>query len=276
MTGGSSSLGEVVLQILAARHDVYALARSTAAEKRVEREGATFVVRGDLENPESWLRAAREADAVVHLAGLRLIDHVLEHVDACQPMTVISSASVRNPAHPQSTELQEQERSLCERKRDALVILRPTMIYGSSRDRSVRLLAQLVARLPAVPRLTGGGLIQPILADDVGDAIVTTLGTAGLVAADIGGPIPIRLGTLVTALAVLLDRRVIPIAIPVRALTGLGDVISRWRPSPAVHALAMLRHDRTVAPVGREILGRAPTPLIDGLRLALSRYQMTE
>jgi uncharacterized protein YbjT (DUF2867 family) len=93
-----------------------------------------------------------------------------------------------------------------------LVILRPTMIYGSSGDKNVRLFARLVARLPVVPRLVGGGSIQPILADDVASAVATTLGTTRRIEADLGGPVAIRLGELVSELALLLDidKRVVP------------------------------------------------------------------
>jgi uncharacterized protein YbjT (DUF2867 family) len=275
VTGGSSPLGELVVPRLAVGHEVWALARSEQAARLVERRGA-HVVRGTLEDTEAWAGVARSADAVVHLAGMRLVEDLLPHVDPGQPLTVIGSASVRNAAHPKSDELRAAEQRLVLAKRAALVVLRPTMIYGASRDRSVRLLARLVARLPAVPRLVGGGVIQPVLADDVADAVATTLGTSGQLEADLGGPTAVRLGALVAELARLLDRRVVPVPVPVPVLAFLGQLVSQRRTSRGIHALAMLRRDRTVSPAGPEVFGHAPTALSDGLALALARYGQPE
>jgi nucleoside-diphosphate-sugar epimerase len=271
VTGGSSPLGEVVVPKLSERMEVHGLARSPLAAERLIREGAAAVVRGELETPGAWLSTARAADAVVHLAGMRFVDVLIRQLDVEQPLTVVGSASVHNPAHADSAWLRAGEQRLMAMKRDGLVILRPTMIYGSSRDRNIRLLARLITKLPAVPRLTGGGLIQPVLVDDVADAIVTTVG-ARFLSVDVGGPVPIRLGALVAELARLLERRVAPVPVSVDLLARIARLVSDQRPSRAIHALAMLRHDRVVAPMAPEVLGHSPTPLSQGLRLALDRY----
>lgn len=275
VTGGSSPLGEFVVPLLSASHDVRALARSDAAAGRVRHRGAA-AVEGALEDPGSWAAVAHDADVVVHLAGMRFADAVVAAVDRQQPLTVIGSASVRNQAHPLSEELRAAEARLVAAKPEALAILRPTMIYGSSGDRNVRMLARLVARLPAVPQMVGGGFIQPILVDDVASAVATTLGTTERIEADLGGPSAIRVGELVVELAQLLGRRTVRVKIPVPALAWIGDLLSRRRPSRGLHALAMLRHDRSVEPAGSDILGRHPTGLTEGLPLALSRYGIAD
>jgi uncharacterized protein YbjT (DUF2867 family) len=146
------------------------------------------------------------------------------------------------------------------------------MIYGSSVDRNVRQLVKLVRRLPIVPRFVGGGFIQPVLADDVAEAIATTLHDPGRIEADLGGPSPVRFGDVVTEIARLLGRRITPIPVPVRATARVAELLGGRKPSRAVHALAMLRHDRTVDPPGAAILGRQGTPLAEGLAIAMARY----
>lgn len=271
VTRGSSPLGERVLPRLASVHAVWALARSAAAAERVDQRGVA-PVRGQLESPGKWAASMRSADAVVHLAGLQLVDLIIGHVDHQQPLTVISSASVRSTAHARSLELRAAEARLAAAKPEALIILRPSMIYGSSRDRNVRFLARAVARLPAVPRLVGGGAIQPVFVDDVADAVATTLGDSGRLDVDLGGPAEVRIGELVAELACLLGRRIIPVPIPVRAVAAVIELASHWRRSRAIHALAMLRHDRRLPAGGAELLGHPPTPLAEGLALALARY----
>ena len=272
VTGGSSPLGELVLPRLSANHEVWALARSDVAVERVEHRGS-LAVHGTLEDATTWVENLQRADAVVHLAGMRFVDAVVGHVGTHQPLTVIGSASVRNPAHPRSGEFLAIEARLMRSKPIGLVVLRPTMIYGSSGDRNIRLLARVLATLPAIPHFIGGCVIQPVLADDVADAVAKTLGTTERIDADIGGPVPVQLGEIVAELARLLNKRVAPIPVPVPALALLSEVLYQLRPSRGIHALAMLRHDRDVVPAGNEILGHAPTPLDEGLALAMSRYQ---
>ena len=45
------------------------------------------------------------------------------------------------------------------------------MIFESRSDRNLRLLTRVLHRLPARPRFTGGGLIQPAFVDDVAAAV---------------------------------------------------------------------------------------------------------
>lgn len=272
VTGGSSPLGELVLPRLAEDHDVSALARSAGSVGRVEDRGAT-AIRGSLEDSSTWAEYVMRSDAIVHLAGMRFVDAVVAHVGAFQPLTVISSASVRNPAHPRSGEFLSIEERLIESKPNGLVVLRPTMIYGSSLDRNIRRLARLVDAMPVIPRLVGGSVIQPVLADDVADAVAFTLGSTERIEADIGGPTPVRVGDIVAGLASLLDKRVVAIPISVPAVAMLSAAIYRVRPSRGVHALAMLRHDRNVIPAGSQILGHLPTSLDEGLAIAVSRYR---
>ncbi|MFF2452888.1 SDR family oxidoreductase [Isoptericola sp. NPDC058082] len=68
VTGASGWIGSATVpHLLAAGHDVLGLARSGASARRVEELGAT-AVRGGLDDLEVLRAAARDADAVVHLA----------------------------------------------------------------------------------------------------------------------------------------------------------------------------------------------------------------
>ncbi|MEL7976334.1 NAD-dependent epimerase/dehydratase family protein [Isoptericola sp. F-RaC21] len=68
VTGASGWIGShTVPHLLAAGHDVVGLARSDASTRRIEELGAT-AVRGGLDDPSVLRAAARDADAVVHLA----------------------------------------------------------------------------------------------------------------------------------------------------------------------------------------------------------------
>src|SRR4051812_11680943 len=68
VTGGSGYIGSVVCEKLRDfGHRVIALARSDESARKLDAAGA-HAVRGDLRETSTVLRAAREADAAIHLA----------------------------------------------------------------------------------------------------------------------------------------------------------------------------------------------------------------
>jgi nucleoside-diphosphate-sugar epimerase len=69
VTGASGWIGSATVdELLAAGHEVTGLARSDSSAGAVQAKGAR-VLRGDLDDLESIRTGAREADAVIHLAG---------------------------------------------------------------------------------------------------------------------------------------------------------------------------------------------------------------
>lgn len=273
LTGGSSSLGEIVLpRLLREDRRVRALARSPTAASRVQRLGAE-VVEGDLQE-SGWHHALRRADAVVHLAGITLAPDLARLVDSMQPLVIVSSASATNPAHPLSASIRRAEEAVLEAVRGTVHIVRPTMIYGSPRDRNVRLLARLITRIPVVPRLVGGGVIQPVLADDVAGALLPGLSTRQSAVFNLGGPDTVTLGTLIDQLSSILGRWRIPMPVPVAGLTAIARIGGRIRQTRSLHALEMLRHDRTVETPEPELWAGSRTSLQAGLRIAIARYRL--
>lgn len=78
--------------------------------------------------------------------------------------------------------LREGEAALaraCERRGIAWTILRPTLIYGAARDRSLTPLARRAARWRVFGLPTGSGLRQPVHAADVAAAVLHALDGAG-------------------------------------------------------------------------------------------------
>lgn len=67
--GATGFIGSAVSKdLIAAGHQVLALARSDEAQFRLSGQGAT-VVRGDLRRPKAWSAAIHEVDAVIHVAA---------------------------------------------------------------------------------------------------------------------------------------------------------------------------------------------------------------
>ena len=66
ITGGTGFIGsEVVKELLGARHEVIGLARSEKSAEKLRIVGAT-VINGSIEDSDSLIRGAKQADAVIH------------------------------------------------------------------------------------------------------------------------------------------------------------------------------------------------------------------
>jgi nucleoside-diphosphate-sugar epimerase len=97
-------------------------------------------------------------------------------------------------------------------------IVRPTMIYGTSRDRNISRLLRFLARWPLFP-VCGNAWWQPIYVEDLADAVIAALETPTTVgrAYNLAGAYPIRFADLVRTAARSVFRRVILVRVPVVA-----------------------------------------------------------
>jgi nucleoside-diphosphate-sugar epimerase len=99
-------------------------------------------------------------------------------------------------------------------------ILRPTMIYGTARDRNISRLLRFLSRWPFFP-ICGNALWQPIYVEDLADAVVAALDrptTSGHVY-NLAGAYPLHFDDLVRTAARTLFRRVMLVRVPIAAAT---------------------------------------------------------
>jgi nucleoside-diphosphate-sugar epimerase len=97
-------------------------------------------------------------------------------------------------------------------------ILRPTMIYGTARDRNISRLLRFVRRSPVFP-LCGNGLWQPVYVEDLADAVVAALASPQTArkAYNLAGAAPLRLADLVRTAAQAMGRHVRLLPVPLQA-----------------------------------------------------------
>lgn len=270
LTGGSSPLGEALLPRLVERHGaVKCIIRSAAAAERVRRAGGDPLL-GDLTTRFD----APRADLLYHLAGIALAEEAaaLALNTRVEAVVAVSSASAVVPSHPLAARISELEAVLL-RSQIPTFGIRPTMIYGTARDRNMRYLFNLLRRLPAVPRLVDGGRLQPVFYKDVVDGLLEA--TENQMARDrfvaLGGSVVTTIGGIVNVMAALLGKPKLPIPVPVRVLSaGVRLAGARGRFS---HAVEMLGTDRVV-PLPAECGWRfASTELAEGISRAVDVYR---
>jgi uncharacterized protein YbjT (DUF2867 family) len=97
-------------------------------------------------------------------------------------------------------------------------ILRPTMIYGTARDRNISRLLRFLKQSPVFP-VCGNALWQPIYVEDLADALIAALDTPATVnqTYNVAGATPLHFSELVRTAASVLSRRVLLVRIPLGA-----------------------------------------------------------
>ena len=278
VTGGSGFLGTHVVPLLLRRgHSVTALARSDSARRRVTELGATALW-GDLDDPESVDVAFREAGAgaLVNLASLGF-GHAPTIVAAAEEARMRRAVFVSTTALFTTLDVRSKEvRTAAEKTvRDSSLewtILRPTMIYGTPRDRNMSRLLRLLGRSPIIP-VPGGGrrLQQPVHVDDVAGAVAAALEQPLAVGRsyDLAGPEPLTLVEVIREAAAAVGRQPRLVPVPLWLATGIGRVAEIVLPRPPVRVeqLRRLAEDKAFdIGVARRDLAFTPRSFADGIR----------
>ena len=174
--GGSGQIGDALLPLLReAGCEVVAVSR----QSRADRDGLRWIV-GALD--ESLALPAGDFDAVFSLGPLDAFARWLDHAGAIASRVIaFGSTSVHTKSgstDPAERDLAQRLRlaedtllALGEREKIGVTILRPTLIYGRGRDRTLTRIAALARRwrMFALPR-NATGLRQPVHADDLARA----------------------------------------------------------------------------------------------------------
>lgn len=201
LTGATGYIGGAVADALkAAGHEVFGLARSDDAVRRLEARGI-HARRGDLREPESISEAAREMDAVIHTASTNDTGAPQTDRDAIEAITqalegtnkpfiytsgiwvygdtgdsVADEQSPLNPTPLVAWRPSNEQRVLEFTKRGVrAIVIRPAIVYG----RGVGIPAELVqsAREKGTARYVGTGENRwpQVHADDLADLYVRAL-----------------------------------------------------------------------------------------------------
>lgn len=264
--GASSQIGFFLLpELVRAGVPVLALSR----KPQVAAAGVTWL-QGALPQPPG---AANAASSVCCFAPLDALAEWVEAGTAANLERVVATSSMSAESKQASPVAAEREVSrrlhegeaavarACERRGIAWTILRPTLIYGAARDRSLTPLARRAMRWRVFGLPAGSGLRQPVHAADIAQAVVRALdGNAAGRVIPIGGGERLPASEMFARVHASLPVRAFPLRVPA-PLIRLG---ARWVP-PMRGALARLQQD-LVADNGEleRLLGVHPRPFRPG------------
>ncbi|MFN8588928.1 MAG: NAD(P)H-binding protein [Candidatus Eisenbacteria bacterium] len=236
--------------------------------------GGTLEFRhGDLAEPATLRGAFAGAEAVVHLAGLSLVPSLLPAAvaDGVRAGVFVSSAGVHTKLKSGSADAKRAGEQALRDSPLAYTILRPSMIYGTPRDRNMIRLLRWIERFPVVPSPLGGITPQqPVHVDDLVAAILAALERPAAARGEyeVGGPEPIALRDVIHTCARTLGRRAYVLPIPLGPAHAAAVWARRWKLPFPVRPEQVLRLTESkavdIAPARRD-LGFEPRSFAQGI-----------
>ena len=176
----------------------------------LERAGCE-VRRADLARAEAPAADFSGADGVVHLAGIAQAVWLTPALEAArvQRAVFVGSAGVYTRLPSRGADAKRAGEATLRASALGYTILRPSMIYGTPRDRNLVRLLRWIERCPLVPVPARGRTPQqPVHVEDLCDAILAALerDAARRREYDVAGPAPLTLADLVRESARALGR----------------------------------------------------------------------
>ncbi len=238
------------------------------------------IILGDLDDSASLEQSLRGCDALVNIASLGF-GHAPKILRAVQNAGVRRAVFISTTAI--FTNLDASSKSVrLAAERDVIgsglsyTILRPTMIYGSSRDRNICRLIHFLQRSPVVPVFGSGEfLLQPVYVGDLVEAIVGVLlmpESQGK-CYNISGLAPLTYNELIDTVCRRLGRKVRKLHLPAQIIVTSLEILERLTRRLPIKAEQVKRLNEHKAfehsEAGRDF-GYKPRSFADGVALELA------
>ena len=279
VTGASGFTGSVTVQALIKHNiDVRCFVRRSSCLNFLP-TAKVEIAFGDLDQPETLLKALRGTDTLVNIASLGF-GHAPEIVSTIRHAGInrclfISTTAIFTQLNAASKDLRiAAERAITESGLD-YTILRPTMIYGSSRDRNICRLIGYLVKYPIIPIFgNGNNLQQPVYVGDVAQAITKVLSSevTRRKSYNIAGANTLTYNEMIDTVSALLGRRINKIHLPEKPVTFWLSFMEKAGITFPIKAEQVLRLNEDKCFDNSNAIrdfGYQPRTFLDGLRLEL-------
>jgi nucleoside-diphosphate-sugar epimerase len=277
VTGATGFTGSHVVPLLLNNgYEVRCLYRATSDRSLLSSTEIEWVL-GDVSDTRSLSAALRGTDVLVNIISLGFgqADSIIHAaLDApIQRAIFISTTAIFTQLNARSKVVRLAAERAIETSGLQYTVLRPTMIYGSPRDRNMWRLIRFMRYSPIVPVFGDGKYLQqPIHVDDVAAAILGCLQSDNTIGKcyNIAGKYPLTYNEIVDTIARQLRKRVWKMHIPAKPVVSLLRLFERLRIPFPIKSEQVLRlnenKDFSYAEVQRDI-GFSPLSFEEGIRL---------
>ena len=281
LTGATGLLGGELLRLLLAEgHETRCLLRPNSPNaSRLDGEDVD-VFFGDARDEGNLFGALVGMDAFLHVAG---IEHSPAVVRAARRagvgrLVMVGSTSAHSSYVFRSGPKLEME-EVVRTSGLSWTVVRPSMIYGSERDRNVHRLLRFLDRWPVFPMFgPGTNLWQPVYHEDCAKGVLQALKRPGAIhhSYDLPGAEPLMYLDLVRTAAAALNREPRIVRLPIELVRRALVTAERLRlPLPLDSGQVTRLNEDKAYPYedARRDLGYAPRPFREGVALEVARLR---
>lgn len=280
LTGATGFLGEFVLEELVQRgHEVTCFVRKKSNIDQIKRLNVKYVF-GELDDYNSICEALKGKEALINIASLGF-GHAPNIVNACEKMGVkrsifVSTTGIFTKLNPDSKGIRLAAEKLIKESNLDYTIIRPTMIYGTPKDRNMWRLVKYLKRLPILPILGSGTYLQqPVFVGDLATAIVSAYEKNISIKKvyNISGAEALTYNEVIDITGKVLGKKVLKIHIPMKLSYNLLKVYEKVSKKPKLKAEQVLRLNENKDfsyEEAKKDLGYNPLTFEEGIKLEVS------
>lgn len=234
------------------------------------------LIYGDLDQKDTILEALNQVDFLVNIASLGF-GHASIVVDSAVSAGIkravfFSTTSIFTTLNPESKSIRLEAEKLIKDSNLAYTIIRPTMIYGSSRDRNICKFISFINKSPIFPVFgKGNNKIQPVHVQDLANAVVEILGSENTIGKtyNISGGSVLTLNELIDGIAHFSGKSIIKMYVPSTPFVYLLSLLEKVSiPFPIKsEQIQRLNEDKDFEYYPAKIdFGYSPREFMDGLK----------
>jgi nucleoside-diphosphate-sugar epimerase len=230
LTGGSGLVGGHFLNkisIDSKKYNLNCLVRVNSNREYIEEIRKKNLIQidyivGDSSQSQCWDLILKSCpDVIVHIASITHLHVILDKLkqNNQSPRLIIIGTTGIYSKYRQSAETYQKNEQLLRGYTGSYCLLRPTMIYGSHRDKNLHKLIKFCDRYGFFPVFGAGeNLVQPVHAEDLAQTLLTALQNPHIQGAyDLSGGTVVNFRELLTLVGKLLDKPVRQISLPLNA-----------------------------------------------------------
>ncbi|MBN8438689.1 MAG: NAD(P)H-binding protein [Candidatus Accumulibacter sp.] len=280
VTGGTGFTGSRLIPLLLKNGiQVRALVRPTSDRSALSALTVEWAA-GDLSDTQALISALRGVDALVNIASLGF-GHAESILKSMKEAGVkrgifISTTAIFTQLNASSKSIRLAAEEAIQASGLEYTILRPTMIYGSPRDRNMWRLIRLLRITPIMPIFGDGeSLQQPIFVDDVAQAVLLALQNNVTIrkSYNIAGKDPLTYNQVIDTVASELGKRVLKMHLPYKPIVSALQFTEWMRLRLPIKAEQVLRlnEDKSFSyEEAKRDFGFTPRGFEEGIRIELN------
>ncbi|MFH4931094.1 NAD-dependent epimerase/dehydratase family protein [Staphylococcus cohnii] len=177
---------------------------------------------GDLNDSEYVNKITKDIDIILHIAGIQMSKILFEKAiqNKVDWIIAIHTTGRYSKFKSASAEYIEIEDKLLELRDEInITILRPTMIYGSSRDKNMNKLIKFIDKFPIYPIFGNGkNLMQPVNAIDLARSYIQVIENSEVTKNqnyNLSGKYPEKYKSLINTVSQYLNKKTVLIKLPI-------------------------------------------------------------